>query len=375
MKLFIVCTLAAYPLIVEAQANITVYENIDQYIGHIKSDTGQKVTALYDGAIQRSRIGLRGVETFAGRYQATFLLEGGFNADNGTLGDSSRLFDRQAWLGLNTPEGEFRAGRQNTQIQAVGSAIDYTERATFGSVINSFGVPSRYDNDIAYFSPRFAGLQLVLHYALGETVGGGISGSAIYQVGLDWANGPYRAGYAGLAAKPLASGPIQTRVQYHNLYATYNYSRGTVYFAFVRSNNVTAASDDGVVTNSGETILNHAGTPGNTFPGTNADAGRFYHVYQISADYLVTPLLRIGVLYGLIRDQSSAENDAYGGNVGAYYDLSKHTTLYGFANYMVNRNNAGFRFSGSAAPVPNLAGANVNGRRITGYQVGILHRF
>lgn len=42
---------------------------------------------------------------------------------------------------------------------------------------------------------------------------------------------------------------------------------------------------------------------------------------------------------------------------------------------MKNQDNAGFRFSGSAAPSANLVGNDINGRSLTGLQAGILHRF
>lgn len=106
------------------------------------------ITGLNDGAILRSRLGFRGVETLAPGYEAKFTLELGHNADAGTGADSNCVFDRQAWVGINTPVGEFRAGRQNTEIFLIGGAI--TERTTFGSLINTFGVPSRYDNDISW---------------------------------------------------------------------------------------------------------------------------------------------------------------------------------------------------------------------------------
>ena len=74
-------------------------------------------------------------------------------------------------------------------------------------------------------------------------------------------------------------------------------------------------------------------------------------------------------------DSSGGNAGAHGGNFGAFYDLSKRTTLYSFANWMKNQPNAGFRFSGSAGPSANLAGADINGRFLTGFQAGILHRF
>ena len=158
---------------------------------------------------------------------------------------------------------------------------------------------------------------------------------------------------------------------YHNLYADYEYGQGKVYLAYVRSNNSTSNANG----NNAATILSNISVPNNAFAGTNASAQRMYNIYQVSADYRVSPQLRVGALYGVIKDTSGGDAGAKGGNVGAYYDLSKRTTLYGFANYMKNDTNAGFRFSGSAGPSANLAGADINGKSLTGLQVGILHRF
>ena len=54
---------------------------------------------------------------------------------------------------MTTPYGEVCVGRQNSEPFLGGNYVDYTER-TLGSVVNSFGVPSRYDGDIAYVSRR-----------------------------------------------------------------------------------------------------------------------------------------------------------------------------------------------------------------------------
>lgn len=357
--------------VAHAQTNVQIYGSLDQYIGYIKNDIGSSVTGLNDGTSLRSRLGFRGTEELGNGYQAKFNLEQGIGADAGTFADASRMFDRQTWVGLNTPYGEFRIGRQNTAIFFIGGAIDYTDRTTFGSIINTFGVPSRYDNDISYKSPRIANFQVEAHYALTEIPGEDVGSRGITQLGVDYTSGPYRAGYAGLSAKPLATGPIQERVVYHNVYANYDYGKGKIYLAAVRSNNSTGNAAG----NNAATILNNVSIPNNSFAGTNPSALRYYNIYQVSADYRVSSQLRVGALYGVIRDTSGGDAGARGGNVGAYYDLSKRTTLYGFANYMKNEANAGFRFSGSAGPSANLAGADINGRRLTGFQTGIIHRF
>lgn len=376
-KLAACCVLTACSAAAQAQTNVTMYGNIDQYIGYIKSSSGNSVTAMNDGAVLRSRIGFRGVEDLGGDFAATFQMEGGFAADNGALADSNRLFDRQAWVGLRNPYGELRIGRQNGPILFIGGAIDYTDRTTYGSIINSFGVPSRYDNDISFKTKRIANFEFDLHYALPEIAGESVGKRGVYQLGVDYTNGPYRAGYAGLWAKPLATATIPDKVVYHNVYANYDYGKGKLYFAAVRTNNATSNANG----NTAASILSNvgnapaAGIPGSSFAGTNPSVLRMFNIYQVSADYRVSPQLRVGALYGVIRDTSGSDAGASGGNIGAYYSLSKRTTLYGFANYMENDSNAGFRFSGSAGPGSNLSGADINGRSLTGLQVGVLHRF
>src|SRR5262249_51833133 len=154
--------------------------DLDEYGNYMHSSSGAKIIALQDGAILRSRIGFTGSKDFGSGVAGNFTLETGFNGTNGTQADqpnanttglttSRRPFDRQAWAGVSSPYGEFRVGRQNTDIQSQGNYIDYTQR-NLGSVVNSFGVPSRYDGDFAYISPRVSGVQVVGHVAVG---GGG----------------------------------------------------------------------------------------------------------------------------------------------------------------------------------------------------------
>ncbi len=354
-----------------AGSGVTIYGNIDEYIGWMRSDSGAHVVGLNDGAILRSRLGLRGSENLGNGYGVTYNLEMGFNADNGAGADPGRLFDRQSWAGLVTPIGEFRVGRQNTEIFAIGGAIDYTERTTFGSIINSFGVPSRYNNDLSFRSARWHGLALALHAAPAENSGAARS-TPLYQAALDYQAGPWRAGYVGLLARPdRNTATVPESVKYHNVYLNYHYGKGTLYAAAVRSNNATN-SGNGLTAGA---ILSNVGDPANAFTGTDSNARRYFNIWQLSADYRILPRLRIGALVGQIHDTSGGNAGARGGNVGAFYDLSRRTTLYGFANRLQNQRNGGFRFLGSAGPSANLAGSDVNGRKLTGLQAGILHKF
>ncbi|MBO9678351.1 MAG: porin [Acidovorax sp.] len=360
----LVAVSAASASVAFAQSSVTVYGSVDQYLNHMRSSSGTSVTALEDGAILRSRLGLRGVEDLGGGLQAKFQLEMGISADEGSPADRSRAFDRQSWVGLAGRWGELRLGRQNGVIFGRGDYIDFTSR-TLGSMVNNFGVPSRFDNDIAYLSPRIGGVLVEGHYAMAET--GGPARQAIYQAGVDYANGPYRVGYAGLYARAPQQAAYTAPVRYDNLYANYDYGRGKVYLAFVRSNNSTASSAG----NNAATIL---GNTGGLVAGTNADVNRYFRIWQLSADYRVLPQLRVGALWGRIQGEASGQG-ATGGAIAAYYDLSKRTTLMAVAERLANDGNAGFRLAGSGGLKSNFSGADVNGRTIKGVQLGVLHRF
>jgi predicted porin len=357
-----------------------VYGDVDQYGNHMHSSSGAKINALQDGAILRSRLGFTGTKDFGSGYGAAFTLETGFNATNGTQADqpnasatglttSGRLFDRQAWASLtSTAYGEFRVGRQNTEIQANGNYIDYTER-NLGSVVNSFGVPSRYDGDMAYISPRIAGAQVAAHYAIG---GGGQQSTSTFNQGVmqlraDYLTGPVRVGYLGIVAKAPNGAVHGQEVFYHNVYANYDYGLGTIYAVYVHSNN-----GGGALNNTGG---NEVGNIPTVVSGTSATVGTAYDIYQLSADYRLTSTLRLGGLYGKIKDTVASSGSATGWSVGAFWQAFSNVTLYSLVDEVDNNSTAGFGLAGSAGLTKNFSGTNLTGRRITGMQVGGILRF
>jgi predicted porin len=237
--------------VASAQSSVTLYGDIDQYVNYMKSSSGTHVLALEDGAMLRSRWGLRGSEDLGSGYAVKFNLEGGFSADNGTSATTGALFDRQAWGGLVVPGvGEFRAGRQNTAIFTRGGEMDFTAR-TLGSVLNSFNVIARLDNDLSFISSRFSGVQVETHVSLPETTGS--NHQVTYQLAVDYKNDIVTVGYAGLRARPPANATVNRDVEYDNLYGNVKLGAATVYAVWVHTNNVTS-------TGSATTLLNTAGS-------------------------------------------------------------------------------------------------------------------
>ncbi len=363
-----------------AGANFMIYGDVDIYANHMTSSSGAKINALQDGALLRSRLGFAGTKDFGGGWGGAFTLENGFNATNGTQADqpnatatglttSGRLFDRQAWAGItNTSYGEFRIGRQNTDIQSQGNYIDYTER-NLGSIVNSFGVPSRYDGDMAYISPRISGVQVVAHYAIG---GGGQQNTStfnqnVWQFRADYAVGPIRVAYSGIDAKAPNGAAHGQRIYYHEGYANYDYGLGTIYAVYIHSNN-----GGGALSNTGG---NEVGNIPTVVNGASATGSVAYDIYQVSADYRLTPTLRLGGLYGKIKDSQNSTGGATGWSVGAYWQAFSNFTLYGLVDAVDNESTGAWGLAGSAGLTKNFSGTNLTGRRINGVQVGGLLRF
>lgn len=348
-------------------ASLTLYGDLDIYLNFMHSSSGANVFALQDGAILRSRLGLKGDVKFSDDLVGNVVLEQGINSTSGAPADTTRLFDRQAWVGVATPVGEFRAGRQNTEVFLRGAAIDYGER-TLGAVINAFGVPSRYDSDLAYISPRLAGFQGAAHYSLQGSAVDSPTTQRVYQLALDYENGPARVGYARVAGKPAPATPVQRIVTYDNFYANYNYGPGKVYLVYIRSNNNGPSGD----------LFNGSSPLGNTgalIAGMDAGARTYYNIYQASADYSILPELRVGALYGVIRDSSGSGKNASGGSAGGFYVI-RSVKLYLLADVLDNAANAGFRPIGSAGLTkPFTAATDVNGRTILGVHLGLVFRF
>jgi len=348
-------------------ASLTLYGDIDLYVSLIHSSSGRNIVAIQDGAILRSRLGLRGGLELGDGFKGNFVVEQGINATSGAPADATRLFDRQAWVGLGTPYGEVRVGRQNTEVFLRGGAIDYGER-TLGAVINAFGVPSRYDSDLVYISPRLSGLQVVGHYSLQGSVVDSPNHQQVYQLALDFERGPVRVGYARVAGKPAPSTPVQDTVTYDNFYANLKYGAAKAYLVYIRSNNNGPSGE----------LFNGSSPLGNTgalIAGTDVGARTYYNIYQVSADYTLTPALRVGALYGWIRDSSGSGKNASGGSLGAFYGF-RNVKLFLLAETLANDPKAGFRISGSAGLTkPFTAADDVNGRTFTGVQLGFVFRF
>ena len=216
----------------QAQSGVTLYGVVDvpiEYVNHMATGAptinpttgavtqqpgGSRVALSGGGGLSGSRWGLRGVEDLGGGLQALFVLESGFTLDDGKSGQTSRLFGRQAFVGLqNSGIGKLTFGRQYTTMFDLFANFSPTGYATlYEPVVAQLGTNFRSDNTAKY-TGVFGGVTAEAHWTFGTGVGA-IGTTPLAGGGAGEAPGHFRdnAGYgAGVA---YASGPFGVAIAY-----------------------------------------------------------------------------------------------------------------------------------------------------------------
>jgi len=151
--------LAGFAGAASAQSSVTLYGIVDaglQYTNFSYSNSAASTSSLgvKSGGQSGSRFGLKGVEDLGGGNQAIFDLESGINVNNGTPGDSARLFNRLSWFGVqNAAWGNVKFGRQNSlawdYMGVVTDPLQINNSITASTATITWDA-SRYDNLLSY---------------------------------------------------------------------------------------------------------------------------------------------------------------------------------------------------------------------------------
>lgn len=158
-------------------ADVTLYGVVDLGLKYTHSDPDNSTGStdkleVASGMQSGSRFGLKGVEDLGNGLSVGFVLENGFDADTGSLGNNGRLFGREANLFVRSDFGELSFGRVGQLTSGNGSYGITGNLSPFGtswagSVEGStFMVGyNRLDNAITYKTPTFAGVTVYAQYS------------------------------------------------------------------------------------------------------------------------------------------------------------------------------------------------------------------
>lgn len=194
-SLLALAVLGAFAGAASAQSSVTVYGIVDAGIASVDNG-GDRATLQNSGNNNSSRIGFKGVEDLGNGLKGTFVLENGFNSDDGSSATANAAFSRLSYVGLEGGFGAVRLGRQNTQIKTALSQIDPFETGGIANAITYLGgnnglgaIPERVSNQLTYTSPNFSGFSGSVGYTFGEAAGDNGANSA-WGAQLGYANGP-----------------------------------------------------------------------------------------------------------------------------------------------------------------------------------------
>jgi predicted porin len=178
-----------------AQSSVALYGIIDEGLNYTNNVGGHSNWEMQSGFAQGSRWGLKGTEDLGGGMKALFQLENGFDVNTGKLGQSNRIFGRQAYVGLQDSRfGTLTFGRQ------YDSVVDYLAPLTANGNWAGYMLSHPLDNDntdnsfrlnnsVKYTSNTYSGLTFGGLYGFSNQAGG-FSNNRSYSLGAQYANGP-----------------------------------------------------------------------------------------------------------------------------------------------------------------------------------------
>jgi predicted porin len=336
-----------------AQSNVTLYGIVDVGLRYGNAATSNDNTLSVGSGQQRaSRLGVRGTEDLGGGLSASFQLESGFNADDGTLGYGNRLFGRQSWVGLNGEFGSIRFGRQTTAIYDVLFTVDPfvingtgNAQRVFAYGLGKTDPLSRADNAVTYSIRLHNGVGFSAGHAFGEKAASFASNSSDFAL-VSYVDGRWnvRAAYQHSDGVDLGAATTQLGA----LVGAAHLASATVK---VNSAIVGAVYDLGSVKLHG------------TYGDTRVGNGGAVAIRSYMAG--VTVSAGPGTICASwnrndIRDVRAGVSDQYG--LDHTYPLSKRTYLYAAAGYTKNGDDVRL----------NTARNGLSGREV---ETGIRHAF
>ena len=159
-------------------ADVTLYGVVDLGLKYTRVDSdkaGESATnklEMASGNQSGARFGLKGAEDLGNGMKVGFVLENGFSADDGKLGNAGRLFGREAILYVDGGFGQVAFGRTGQLTSYNGSYGLIGGLSPFGASwggtpeLSTYMVGnSRIDNTVTYKTPTFAGVNLYAQYS------------------------------------------------------------------------------------------------------------------------------------------------------------------------------------------------------------------
>ena len=330
-----------------AASNVTLYGVIETGI------VGQKLTegtsaqkdatfAMKSGFDQGSRWGIKGTEDLGNGYSVGFILEQGYNSDNGTASESNKQFRREAILNVKGGFGSLAWGRTGTLSSGAQSQNILTGWALgtgFGlSAWSSLGTNfGRVDNVISYVTPKFDGFTIHAMYSNGLTADDAMwsENNHYYGLGVKFQEAAIKSSLIleAVDGKGTGSDAVTAEDLFgEDIVAAYKLDADQVITAATADKEKTYVVNFGFEYNLGDW------TPMFAYQYTTQDGGLNAHMFGLSAKVPVAGgdvLVGARYITGEKDKDLATEKDVSAWNIGAayIYPLSKRTAIKTYAGY------------------------------------------
>lgn len=333
-------------------ADVTLYGLVDYGVRYQNLDAdmaGADKTNKVDmksGANSGSRFGLKGTEDLGNGVKVGFVLENGFAADTGALGDkNNRLFDREAQLFVDGSFGRVSFGRVGQLASANGSygllgvtgpfSTGYGDATSGLKFVGANGF-TRFDNTITYMTPSFGGLTVYAQYSSSVSstgtenesdtdraygIGAKFVGAGLTLVGVvDSTN--YQSFGTGAVSKDMDDALTVT------LGGNYDFQVAKVYFGGQYFDNAKTVATTNVIVDANKAKIGTGYTLGSLgAEGWGLGLGVGVPVMGGTASAYA------GYLDADSVDDSDASLKRFTGAVGYSYTFSKRTSMYSTLSY------------------------------------------
>jgi predicted porin len=363
-SLIALAALGAFAGAASAQSSVTMFGVVDLNVMTV--DNNDRTYSMGTDGMSSSRLGFRGVEDLGGGLKAGFWLEMGLQADTGNgasaWGNSSRdtnalVFNRRATVSLSNQWGELRLGRDYTATfwswtvfdpfgtNGVGAATNLALGQDLQTALagTTYGTLVRANNMVQYILPSGAfgpGLYGQVQIAAGENA----PGNKYYGGRIGYAAGPFDVAAAYGLTDCLDAG-CDADLTNWNIAGSWN-------FGFMKLS----------------AFYSQIEAEGTLLSGLSGSAGRDNWFVGVSAPW---GQWNFKASYGGTDGTGRLDNvDGTQWAIGADYNLSKRTALYGTWSSISNDGGARFSVSTQANIPPVGTSWNSNG-----IQVGVRHSF
>jgi len=358
-SLLALAVLGAFAGAASAQSSVTLFGVVDLNLRYIDNAAGSQYQMNQDGNAS-SRLGFRGVEDLGGGMNASFWIEGAVNPQNGTA--TGQTWQRRQTVSLSGGFGEVRLGRDYTATFWNATIFDPFGTNGIGSSGNlyliapalpaggAYGTLVRANNMVGYFLP--SGIAGGLYGQAQLAAGQGSNGNKYFGFRLGYASGPFNV--AGAWGRTQVTGGVPGVTAPFGL----GDSSGTNW-------NLGGSWNFGVVMASAYygNLTYQALDQSNWYIGLQAPIG----LWTLKGSY--GQVSRSGIEpYAVGWDNQSAWQLA----LGATYDLSKRTALYGTYSHLSNSDGARFVVGAMNGFAGGGGAANETSQ---GFEVGVRHSF